>query len=191
MREQTRRILEAGTDRHRMLGVAVGATAREVKVAYHAISRLGVSPNSLVYNLNPNQEDRLAAQEAFKKLSDAYMALYDPESSPAKRMREEQSEAPSPWSGGDGRPARRQRGQRQRGPDGRHQQEAERQQRRADEQRREQEMTDGEFEQHIRDKHKNKSEKNRQAAIAKERQKRAKRQQQQQPQQQQQQKQQQ
>ena len=40
MREQTRRIHEAGTDRHRMLGVAVGATAREVKVAYHAISKL-------------------------------------------------------------------------------------------------------------------------------------------------------
>ena len=44
-------------------------------------------------------------------------------------------------------------------------------------------MTEGEFEQHIRDKHKNKSEKNRQAAMAKERAKRAKRQQQQQPQQ--------
>ena len=41
-----------------MLGVAVGATAREVKVAYHAISRLGISPNSLVYNLNPNQRGR-------------------------------------------------------------------------------------------------------------------------------------
>ena len=58
------------------------------------------------------REEQAAAVEAFKRLADAKEALMDPESSPAKRMREEQNEAPSPWSGGDERPARRQRRQR-------------------------------------------------------------------------------
>jgi len=60
------------------------------------------------------REEQAAAVEAFKRLADAKEALMDPESSPAKRMREEQNEAPSPWSGGDERPARRQRRQRRR-----------------------------------------------------------------------------
>ena len=43
------------------------------------------------------REEQAAAVEAFRRLADAKEALMDPESSPAKRMREEQSEAP--WGG--------------------------------------------------------------------------------------------
>ena len=117
MREHTQRILTAGRDRHRMLGVEAGATAAEVRRAYIRISgRINTSSATYIQaGQRGLREEQAAAVEAFKRLADAKEALMDPESSPAKRMREEQSEAPSPWSGGDGRPARRQRGQRRRG----------------------------------------------------------------------------
>lgn len=98
MREHTQRILTAGKDRHRMLGVEVGATAAEVRRAYIRISgRINTSSATYIQaGQRGLREEQAAAVEAFKRLADAKEALMDPESSPAKIDAIEAIDLPAP-----------------------------------------------------------------------------------------------
>jgi hypothetical protein len=90
MRAHTRRILGAGTDHRRMLGVDSGASAREAARAYIKITAR-IHPNN-AHVIAATESERAAAVAAFNRLGEAKMLIAEPDSTPAREWRKQERE---------------------------------------------------------------------------------------------------